>query len=189
MRVGTCASFCSRRHLILLSVFYELYLFKFDDIQTSALGWPARITERTGAGLAPCLVPHGLMGNGMAQIPPVQCLIRLRAFLLEMRGFTVCLLIQSCVVINWLIDWLTDQQLKVRSSQTSSSLITVRSRKLAPHIMHGSCWSFFVYYCISHFKRKYISCLSYVMFICRGKKTIFFGLGSPTRFHSVPVDL
>lgn len=88
---------------------------------------------------------------------------------------TVCLvhvLIQSCVVINWLIDWLTDwsaAQGALKSnffqfdnctfSQASSTYYAWISLKL-----------FFVYYCISQFKRKYISCLSYVMFICRGKK-------------------
>lgn len=57
------------------------------------------------------------------------------------------LLIQSCVIINWSVDWLIDwllcQKHKVHLSQTPSSLTTVCSLKLAPHIMHGSSWSFF----------------------------------------------
>lgn len=91
------------------------------------------------------------------------------------------LLIQSCVVINWSIDWLIDwllcQKHKVHLSQTSSSLTTVCSLKLAPHIMHGSSWSsFFVYYCISHLKKKtfHVCYYKWCLYVEKKKKYILW---------------
>lgn len=59
-------------------------------------------------------------------------------------------------------------------SQTSplfSSLTTVCSLKLAPHIMHGSSWSFLLYTIVYHTlktnKKKPRTCMLYVVFICR----------------------